>query len=102
MTRGFGAPYGSEHVNRYWLATLMVIVEVAAFIKAALPDKPPSNRTPPARIMRIVLPPLTRARCAPAAPAASALDTGTGLIAGWISTGSHDGGSPGPARPWDR
>jgi hypothetical protein len=37
-----------------------------------------------------------------AAPAASALDVGTGLIAGSISTGSHDGDSPGPARPWDR
>jgi hypothetical protein len=36
------------------------------------------------------------------APAASAPDTGTGLMAGSISTGSHDGDSPGPARPWDR
>jgi hypothetical protein len=26
---------------------------------------------------------------------------GIGLIAGWISTGSHDGDSSGPARPWD-
>jgi hypothetical protein len=34
-----------------------------------------------------------------AAPVASALDTGIGLMAGWISTGSHDGDSPGPARP---
>jgi len=29
-------------------------------------------------------------------------DTGTGLMAGSMSTGSHDGDSPGPARPWDR
>src|SRR5207245_1287459 len=36
------------------------------------------------------------------APAASAADTGTGLIAGSISLGSHDGDSSGPARPWDR
>jgi len=27
---------------------------------------------------------------------------GIGLIAGWISTGSHDGDSPGPPQPWDR
>jgi hypothetical protein len=46
--------YRSEHVNQNWLATLMVIVDVAAFIKAAMPDEAPSNRTPPARIMRIV------------------------------------------------
>jgi hypothetical protein len=37
-----------------------------------------------------------------AAPPASALDTGNRLIAGSISTGSHDGDSPGRARPWDR
>jgi len=37
-----------------------------------------------------------------AALAASALDIGTGLMAGSISTGSHDGDSLGPARPWDR
>jgi hypothetical protein len=41
-------------VNQNWLATLMVIVDVAAFIKAAMPDKAPSNPTSPARIMRIV------------------------------------------------
>jgi len=46
--------YRSEHVNQNCLATLMVIVDVAAFIKAAMPDKAPSNPTPPARIMRIV------------------------------------------------
>jgi hypothetical protein len=45
--------YRSEHVNQNWLATLTVIVDVAAFIKAAMPDKAPSNPTP-ARIMRIV------------------------------------------------
>jgi len=27
---------------------------------------------------------------------------GIDLIAGSMSTGSHDGDSPGPARPWDR
>jgi hypothetical protein len=36
-----------------------------------------------------------------AAPATSAPDTGTGLIAGSISLGSQDGDSPGPARPWE-
>jgi hypothetical protein len=30
------------------------------------------------------------------------LDTGTGLMAGWISLGLHDGDSLGPARSWDR
>jgi len=31
--------YRSEHVNQNWLATLTVIVDVAALIKAAMPDK---------------------------------------------------------------
>jgi hypothetical protein len=54
LTRPLLAFYRSEHVNQNWLATLTVIVDVAAFIKAAMPDTAPSNRTPPTRIMRIV------------------------------------------------
>ena len=42
-----------EHVNQNRLATLAVIVDIATFIKAAIPGKAPSNRTLPARIMRI-------------------------------------------------
>lgn len=45
--------YRSEHVNQNRLATLTVIVDIATFIKAAIPGKAPSNRTLPARIMRI-------------------------------------------------
>jgi hypothetical protein len=44
----------------------------------------------------------TEAHRAHAAPAASALDAGTDLMAGSISIGSHDGDSPGAPRPWDR
>jgi hypothetical protein len=46
--------YRSRYGNQNWLTTLAVIVDVAAFIKAAMPDKAPSNWTPPARIIRIV------------------------------------------------
>jgi hypothetical protein len=46
--------YRSQHVNQKWLAALTAIVDVATFIRATVPDKAPPNRTPPARIIRIV------------------------------------------------
>ena len=57
------------------------------------------SRLPPRRVAAASGSSVHGARRTHAAPAASAADTGTGLIAGWISLGSHDGDSLGPARP---